>query len=209
MPGQGVEAVALRLDRLVSESPLRRRQAQRRQLDLQGYARLGNGTTFSITLRDLSTDGCRIETPLALLPDLPLELCIGGAGEFHGKVRWSASGLAGLHFSRAEEESRIDNRRDGERLKIGLEVILRHGCGSAYPSKVSEISRGGCKIEFLKQPLPGDKVIVRFPGLDALQAGVRWCRGFDGGVEFLPAIHPAVFQVLTAHHLKALWLSEG
>ena len=46
--------------------------------------------------------------------------------------------------------------------------------------------------------VPGldEQVLIRFEGLEPLPATVCWVRGFDVGLEFGRAIHPAVFDHL-------------
>lgn len=61
---------------------------------------------------------------------------------------------------------------------------------------VHDASPNGCRIEFVSRPRLGDKVRVKFQGLEALSATVCWIENFIGGVEFERPLHPAVFELL-------------
>jgi len=67
---------------------------------------------------------------------------------------------------------------------------------------VFDLSPSGCKVDFVEKPKLGDKLWLKLPGLDALESEVRWLDGFAGGVQFVRAFHPAVFELHLAR-LKA------
>lgn len=63
---------------------------------------------------------------------------------------------------------------------------------------VQELSREGCKFEFVDRPLLGDRVWVKFEGLETLQGTVTWIEGAEAKVEFERPIHEAVFRSLSS-----------
>jgi len=86
--------------------------------------------------------------------------------------------------------------RRSARVRIGGEVQLRRSGQHNYVVQVFDISREGCKIEFVERPRLDETVWVKFEGLEAIEATVCWVEGFSAGVEFLRPIHPAVFELL-------------
>lgn len=179
----------------------------RRLMDLRGYARLRDGEPFAVKLVDLSFDGCKVETALALLPGTQVTLCLGGLGNLDGDVRWCSGGYAGLCFGQVEQESRRESRRREKRIKLDAQVYLRHADGASYPTRIFDFSKTGCRIEFLKRITVGARLRVRFEGWHALEADLRWLDQFQGGVEFAKFIEPPIFQVLEAY-LKRFCVDE-
>ena len=57
-----------------------------------------------------------------------------------------------------------------------------------------DASPEGCKIEFIERPRIGERVWVKFDGLEALEATVCWIEGHVGGVKFERLLHEAVFR---------------
>ena len=99
--------------------------------------------------------------------------------------------LDGGHSSRG-----VQAPRRSARVRIQGEVQLRRSGQHNYVVQVFDISREGCKIEFVERPRLDETVWVKFEGLEAVEATVCWVEGFSVGVEFLRPIHPAVFELL-------------
>lgn len=94
-------------------------------------------------------------------------------------------------------------RADGEqelrrsaRVSLRAEVHLRRSAESHFKVNTYNVSRHGCKLEFVERPRLDDTVWVKFEGLEALPCHVCWVKGYVAGVEFLRVIHPAVFDLL-------------
>lgn len=85
-------------------------------------------------------------------------------------------------------------------MALDAEVTLRRPGHNNFPVRVYDASAHGCRIEFVERPRVHDRVWVKFPGLEALEATVCWVQGFVGGVEFEKPIHTAVFDALIAKH---------
>jgi hypothetical protein len=171
----------------------------RREVDLSGYAALDNGTTFRISVLDLSYDGCKVQTELALLPGLRLKLSILGlGGALEAVVRWSRGRKAGLKFSSRDIPQAANKRREHERFAVTANASLRRVGRDAYQARIFDFTTSGCKVEFIERPKIGELLWVKFSGLDSIEAKVRWVDNFYGGLEFVRPIYPAVFELLLA-----------
>ena len=179
-----------------------RHRELRRLVKLPGFALLEDGSTFSITLLDLSYDGCKIESPIALLPGLKLKLSVLRLGALDAQVRWSSGGRVGLTFGENTQVATLKKPRQHPRQSLDAEVLIRGPGRRNYRTRVFDLSPTGCKIDFVERPKLGDKLWIKLQGLDALESDVRWLEGFVGGVQFVRAIHPAVFELHLAR-LKA------
>ena len=86
--------------------------------------------------------------------------------------------------------------RKSARIGLEAEVSLRRSGQKTYRANVHDVSREGCKVEFVERPMLDETVWVKFEGLEALEAMVCWVEGFSVGLEFQRPVHPAVFEVL-------------
>ncbi len=172
----------------------------RRAVTLPGFVLLEDGATFSITLLDLTYDGCKIATSVALLPGLKLKLSALSLGALDAQVRWYANGHAGLRF--APPTSQQQKKRQATRLDVPAAVSLRRPGRFHYRTRLFDLSETGCRVEFVERPRVGERIWVKFERFDSIEATVRWRDGFFGGVEFVRPIYPAVFDLLVAR-LKA------
>ena len=88
--------------------------------------------------------------------------------------------------------------RRSERVELDADVALRRSGHATYRVRVHDVSPHGCKLEFVERPQVDELVWVKFQGLDAIESAVCRVDGFVVGVEFVQAIHPAVFEALVA-----------
>jgi hypothetical protein len=79
---------------------------------------------------------------------------------------------------------------------LSAEVGLRRAGLNAFRVRVFDLSCEGCKIEFVERPAVGERIWVKFDGLDSIQGTVRWIEGHRGGVQFERPIYDPVFQRL-------------
>ena len=86
--------------------------------------------------------------------------------------------------------------RKSARVAIGAEVRLRRSGRHNYVVQAFDLSREGCKLEFVERPKLDETVWVKFEGLDPLEASVCWVEQFSAGIEFARPIHAAVFDLL-------------
>lgn len=88
--------------------------------------------------------------------------------------------------------------RRSERVSLAAEVLLRRPGQNKYRVNVQNISRHGCRVEFVERPQLDELVWLKFDDMEALQSTVCWADGFVAGLEFEREIHPAVFNMLLA-----------
>ena len=68
----------------------------------------------------------------------------------------------------------------------------------AYQCRLFDLSPEGCKAEMIERPLVGERAVIRFAGIEPLEAEVRWVHGPNAGLKFERSFHPAVFDLLVA-----------
>jgi hypothetical protein len=88
--------------------------------------------------------------------------------------------------------------RRTDRVSLTAEVGLRRSGLHPFRVRVFDASPAGCRIEFVERPSLGERVWVKFDGLEALEGTVRWVDGHIGGVEFQRPLYDAVFQRLVS-----------
>jgi hypothetical protein len=96
------------------------------------------------------------------------------------------------------DASGSDGARGTPRLTLDAEVGIRRSGTHSFRVRVFDASPEGCKIEFVERPAVGERIWVKFDGLEALEATVRWVEGHVGGVHFNRPLHEAVFQRVAA-----------
>ena len=89
--------------------------------------------------------------------------------------------------------------RGSPRHSLDAEVGIRRAGSPRYRVRIFDASPEGCKIEFVERPAIGERVWVKFEGLEGIAATVRWVEGYSGGVRFDRALHEAVFKRLMAN----------
>jgi len=82
------------------------------------------------------------------------------------------------------------------RVAVAVEVGIRRAGVHAFRVNAFDLSPEGCKIEFIERPSVGERVWVKFDGLEGIQAEVRWVDGHVGGVRFARPIYDPVFRKL-------------
>jgi hypothetical protein len=175
------------------------RRDPRHPMALPAFALLGDGSTVELIILDLSYDGCRVEVPVAFLPKTQLKLTVPRLGKLDAEVRWCDGNIAGLCFtSEALQPAKPQKPRGHERVAIDGQVSLRRPGRQQFQCRAFDLTPTGCKVEFIERPKIGDTMWVKFDGLDALEADVRWVEGYYGGVEFKRPIYSAVFDLLLA-----------
>ncbi len=170
----------------------------RRPVDLGALVLLDTWTSIEVTVLNLTYDGCCIGPADQLTPEQALKLSVPGLGIIDAQVRWCRDGMAGLLFmpQYSEQERDFEPRID-ERLVVEGEVSLRKQGQPSYQVRLFDLSRHGCKIEFVQRPRVGDHIWIKFEGLESLDAEVCWIEGFQAGLRYVNPIHPAVFDLLT------------
>jgi hypothetical protein len=164
---------------------------------LHGHAIRAGGARVDIVLLDLSYDGCGIETPVELLPGEPIRLSVIDRGLIDAEVRWFEDGKAGLRFL-SEDSTAAQAERANARAEVSSEVRMRRLGQNAYNVRIFDLSPDGARVEAVERPAVGERVTIKFDGLEALQADVCWVEDFVVGLRFERPLHPAVFDLLLA-----------
>jgi hypothetical protein len=171
-------------------------RAERRAVRLSGHLLLAGGITHDAVVADLSYEGCGIETAAPLAPGQAVKLSVLRRGAIDAEVRWTKDGKAGLGFAVPSETP--PQPRKSERVSVAAEVTLRRMGKGAYQCRLFDLSPDGCKAEMIERPLVGERAVVRFAGIEPLEAEVRWVEGPNAGLKFERSFHPAVFDLLLA-----------
>lgn len=163
---------------------------------MSGYALLADGTTLAVKLVDLSYEGCKVRTDHPLASGDRFKLSVFHRGLIGAEVVWCKDGIAGLTFSTYEVPTRAHWPRRSERVPVTADVILRKPGQPNFRVRVLDASMEGCRIEFVDRPEEGDRMWIKFDGLETLEAQVCWVKEFEMGVNFAKPMHPAVFDMV-------------
>lgn len=180
----------------IGAAPLARRE--RRPLNLAAYAMLRDGSLINVTLVDVSYDGCGIVCTTNLTAGEQIELAIVGRGKVMTTVRWIDGARAGLSFSEDADTDTGQHSRCHDRVSIQGEATLRRAGKISFRVRLYDLSPDGCKAEFVERPELNEQLWIKFDGMEALEAHVRWLAGANAGLKFARPIHAAVFDMLVA-----------
>ena len=169
---------------------------ERRAVRLQAFIVRANHTTSEVELLDLSYEGCGIATSVDLNPGERIKVSVMQRGVIDAQVRWCRSGKAGLVFTSHRFEANDKRPRVSSRFAITADVSLRRRGMANYGVLVVDLSPEGCKVELVERPRGGERMTIKFEGLEGMDAEVCWVDGFQAGLRFERAIHPAVFELL-------------
>jgi hypothetical protein len=169
---------------------------ERRPVRMRGYIIMGDRTHHEIHLLDLSYEGCGIETAAELEPGQAVKLSILQRGAIDAVVRWCRGDKAGLAFVPPAAEAKKHWPRRSQRVALSAEVTLRRLGYASFSVTVTDASPDGCKVELVERPAEGERVLVKFDGLEPLESEVCWVEGFTAGLKFARPMHPAVFDLL-------------
>lgn len=171
----------------------------RRTVDFEAFGILPEGQTFGLTVLDLSYDGCRVKSEVAVLPGTKLKISILGlGGVVEAVVRWSKDGHAGLEFDPEEATDANRTPRLYDRISLDSQLMLRRHGRQSYVARLFDLTPKGCRVEFIERPKRGETIWVKLDTFDSIEARVKWVDGFYGGLEFVRPIYPAVFDILLA-----------
>jgi len=81
-------------------------------------------------------------------------------------------------------------------IALAAEVCLRRIGKSTFRVTMTDVSPEGCKVQLVERPAKDERVLVKFEGLEVLEAAVCWVDGFTAGLSFEKPMHPAVFDLL-------------
>lgn len=177
-----------------TDAPVERNE--RRPVRLHALVMRGDGSTVDVSLLDLSYEGCGIDSPVELTPGEAIKLSVLRRGGIDAHVRWCKEGRAGLVFAPEKVSERKHWPRQSVRTSLGAEVALRRVGQNSYRVRVTDLSPEGCKVDLVERPRIEERLLIKFDGLEVLEAEVCWVEGYVAGLRFDKAIHPAVFDLL-------------
>ena len=177
-------------------TPVPADRSERRAVRMRGFCVLEDGATHEIFVLDLSYEGCGIETPVPLEPGQAIKLSVLRRGAIDAVVRWYRDGKAGLAFVPVEPEAKAHAPRRSERIALAADISLRRIGRSTFRINVTDLSPEGCKVLLVERPAKDERVLVKFDGLEVLEADVCWVDNFTAGLSFEKPMHPAVFDLL-------------
>lgn len=90
----------------------------------------------------------------------------------------------------------MQTKRKSARVALAAEVVLRRSGRHNYRVNIYDLSREGCRVDFLERPDLDERVWVKFEGIEGMEATVCWVDDLAAGVEFTRPIYPAVFDLL-------------
>ena len=128
--------------------------------------------------------------------DEVMQVRLPGLETVQARVRWVDNYIAGLKCPDQEGEVRDQAAHQGKRRTAGMEAQLRRIGRLAYWVELRDLSPEGCMIDLVERPAMDEVMQVRLPGLETLQARVRWIDNYVAGLKFERPIHPAVFELL-------------
>lgn len=183
-----------------AQERLRQPRAVRRDVALKGFLmRAGDQTHWDVGVANLSYGGCRLQTDARLRRGEMIHLFVAGRGKIEAIVRWTRGVSVGLAFLTDENKSELDKTmvpREAARLQTRICVMVRRLGRRGQWIDAHDISPRGCRLEFVDLPRPNDRLWVQLPGLEAVEARVRWVDGNHAGILFANPIHPAVYDLL-------------
>jgi len=169
---------------------------ERRPVRLQAFIVRATHSTSEVELLDLSYEGCGIATTADLHPGERIKVSVMQRGVIDAQVRWCTDGKAGLVFTSDHFTSKEKRERISTRFAITADVSLRRLGMANYGVRVVDLSPEGCKVELVERPRSGERMLIKFEGLEAMDGEVCWIEGFQAGLRFKRPIHPAVFDLL-------------
>jgi hypothetical protein len=169
---------------------------ERRSSDLTGWLMTdADEAIWDCSVVDLSYGGCKIRTTASLHRGDAVRLSVQRRGLIEAVVRWRRADQVGLSFNVEQPEKKMFPRQV-ERHKFSAPVMVRRGGRRSQLIDARDVSVKGCCLNFADLPKEGEVIWVRLPGLEPLEAEVRWTHKFRCGVTFMTKIHPAVFDLM-------------
>jgi len=175
--------------------PLRPRE-DRKNVALRGwFVRPLDQSVWDFCITDLSYSGCRIETAAPLNRGEQVRLGVQKLGNIAATVCWRRNGFVGLAFTEVQPKPQHWPRKS-DRHPFESVVLVRRPGRRSQMIDARDIARHGCRLSFVDAPAVGEHLWVRLPGLEPIDAEVRWVRDFECGVSFETPIHEAVFALV-------------
>jgi len=85
-------------------------------------------------------------------------------------------------------------RAFAERAEVSLSCEVRQGARPWTRAQLDDISQAGFRIACMPGAKRGTPLRIRIPGLEILNAEIRWLQDEAVGCEFTSPLHVAVFE---------------
>ena len=157
------------------------------------------GRIIDVTITELFANGCIVETPEDLQPDENVQLSILGSAAEQACVASSKDGLAELRFERSDSAGSTRQARPVLRgCRWLAKFHFRRASQSLLPTSRCSTRRtwGAAASISISVHWIGERLWVKFDGVDWLEAEVCWIAGPKVGLSFARPIHPAVFNLM-------------
>ena len=172
------------------------RRGPRRAVSMRAVLIRDGGVSHVINIVDLNYGGCGIEAPVELKVGESVRMSVMGRGSIAAQVRWYKAGKAGLVFEPMPEKAKQQIERRAARIDVPGMVGLKALGRNTFRVRIFNLGTHGCKVELVERPSIGDTMLVKFDGLDAVDAEVIWLDGHVAGLRFANPIHAAVLDLL-------------
>ena len=93
--------------------------------------------------------------------------------------------------------------RSSTRLALRAQVHLRGERQIGHTVMIRDLSTNGCCLDVVYRVKLDERLWVKLPGLETIEAFVCWENEFVAGVEFVKPLHPAVLTMLEQQITKA------
>lgn len=90
----------------------------------------------------------------------------------------------------------MTDERETPRRPIRAKVQLKRSGAMSCSVRAYDLSETGCRIEFVEKPWLGERVWIKFQGLEALRSTVCWSSGRTTGLAFDRPIDSRVLEWL-------------
>ncbi len=97
------------------------------------------------------------------------------------------------HIDRRKDDP-FTSRRAAIRADVEISAEIRQFGYSYFKTRLVDISQLGFRVEHPFKFNLGTRVNLRIPGLEALEAEIKWIEGNQYGAMFIAPLHPAVFD---------------
>ena len=102
----------------------------------------------------------------------------------------------------SSDDADVPEPRGAGRLEFDAEVGIRRAGIHAFRVRLLDASPESCRIELVERPAVGERIWIKFDGLEPVEGIVRWVAGHVGGVDFTHPFHEAVFERLAGRLKK-------
>ena len=94
----------------LANRPTEQRADERTAVNIAGRCRAGERETQDVLVIELGAGGCRLlGLSAGITKSDPLELWLGDAGPFAGRLKWAKRGLLGIEFERPLDAALLES----------------------------------------------------------------------------------------------------